>query len=93
MSCLRPVRVCRSYAVQSIVLNLAVSESFQTVDLTAMTFPAEFLIDYVRVYQRKGQTNVGCNPPRFPTTDYIANHPIAYNSECMHTACSSYLSL
>jgi len=45
-----------------------------------MQFPAEFKIDYVRVYQRKGQTNVGCNPKDRPTTDYIASHLDAYTS-------------
>lgn len=40
-------------------------------------------VDYVRVYQRKDQTNVGCNPSRYPTTDYINNHMDAYSSECI----------
>ena len=31
-------------------------------------FPSEFLIDYVRVYQRKGHTNIGCDPKDYPTT-------------------------
>ena len=46
-----------------------------------MEFPAEMLIDYVRVYQRKGQTNTGCDPKDFPTANYIANHMDAYTSE------------
>ena len=37
-------------------------------------------MDYVRVYQRKGQTNIGCNPARFPTSDYIDRHMDAYTS-------------
>lgn len=45
-----------------------------------MIFPAEMRIDYVRVYQRTGESNVGCNPDRFPTTDYINNHLEAYTS-------------
>ncbi|TDL19136.1 SKN1-domain-containing protein [Rickenella mellea] len=64
----------------SIVLNLAISESFQNVDLTSMTFPAELLIDYVRVYQRDGHENVGCNPKDYPTTDYINRHLDAYTN-------------
>jgi len=28
-------------------------------------------IDYIRVYQPKDARNVGCNPPDFPTADYI----------------------
>lgn len=37
-------------------------------------------VDYVRVYQREGETNVGCNPTNYPTTDYINNHINAYTS-------------
>jgi len=45
-----------------------------------MMFPAELKIDYVRVYQRKGQTNTGCNPKDYPTAKYIADHLPAYTS-------------
>ena len=48
-----------------------------------MVFPSEMRVDYVRVYQRTGQQNIGCDPPRFPTADYINNHPEAYNSACL----------
>jgi hypothetical protein len=47
-----------------------------------MQFPAEMLIDYVRVYQRKGSVNIGCDPPDYPTLDYINRHQDAYTSEC-----------
>ena len=30
------------------------------------------LVDYVRVYQRNGETNIGCDPKDYPTADYIA---------------------
>jgi len=43
-----------------------------------MMFPAELKIDYVRVYQRKGQTNTGCNPKDYPTAKYIEDHLQAY---------------
>jgi hypothetical protein len=45
-----------------------------------MMFPAEMLVDYVRVYQRKGSTNVGCSPKDYPTAEYIDNHLEAYQS-------------
>ncbi|KAI0055424.1 beta-glucan synthesis-associated, partial [Artomyces pyxidatus] len=64
----------------SIILNLGISPNWQTIDTTTMEFPAELLVDYVRVYQRKDAQNVGCNPPDYPTTDYIARHPAAYNN-------------
>ncbi|KAI0300491.1 beta-glucan synthesis-associated [Multifurca ochricompacta] len=64
----------------SIVFNLGISPNWQTVDLTTMTFPTEMLVDYVRVYQRKDSINIGCNPPDYPTMDYIARHPEAYTN-------------
>lgn len=45
-----------------------------------MVFPAEYLVDYVRVYQRQGQSNVGCDPPDYPTAKYISDHMNAYTS-------------
>jgi hypothetical protein len=67
---------------QSIVMNLAISESFQKVDQANMVFPSELKIDYVRVYQRKGEKNVGCDPKDYPTTQYIADHLDVYTSKC-----------
>ncbi|KAH9896744.1 beta-glucan synthesis-associated [Cubamyces lactineus] len=64
----------------SIVLNLGISKNWQTIDLSTMIFPAVMQIDYVRVYQRKGQTNVGCDPPNYPTADYINSHMEAYSN-------------
>ncbi|KAJ6539690.1 beta-glucan synthesis-associated protein-domain-containing protein [Mycena capillaripes] len=75
----------------AIVLNLGISHNWQNIDLTTMVFPAEMLVDYVRVYQRDGETNVGCDPPDFPTTDYINNHFTAYtsaSSSSSHFPCS-----
>ena len=66
----------------SIVLNLAISESFQTVDTTSMTFPSEMKIDYIRVYQRSDAKNVGCDPDEYPTAKYIESHLNAYMSMC-----------
>ena len=51
-----------------------------SIDLSTLTFPTEMLVDYVRVYQRKDSTNVGCNPLEYPTTDYISRHQEAYTS-------------
>ena len=56
------------------------TDNWQTIDLTTMEFPAIMQIDYVRVYQRKGSNNVGCDPPDYPTKTYIENHPEAYTS-------------
>ena len=54
--------------------------NWQPIDLSTMIFPAEFKIDYIRVYQRQGQTNTGCDPTNYPTADYISNHLEAYSS-------------
>eukprot|EP00887_Chlorella_sp_A99_P005497 scaffold1.g5497.t1 len=57
-----------------IVMNLGMSKDFSP-DLDAnavQPLPAEMLIDYVRVYQRPASINVGCSPPAYPTTTFIA---------------------
>ncbi|KAJ7228320.1 concanavalin A-like lectin/glucanase, partial [Mycena pura] len=64
----------------SIILNLGISNNWQTIDLTTMVFPAEMLVDYVRVYQRDDEKNIGCDPPDYPTMEYISNHDVAYTS-------------
>lgn len=64
----------------SIVLNLGISQNWQKIDLTTMIFPAVMQVDYVRIYQRKGQTNIGCDPPDYPTKKYIDDHPLAYSN-------------
>lgn len=56
-----------------------------------MIFPAEYKVDYIRVYQRTGQTNTGCNPKNYPTADYISNHLEAYSS--VYFCVSPFLSL
>ncbi|KIM72820.1 glycoside hydrolase family 16 protein [Piloderma croceum F 1598] len=64
---------------KSIVLNLGISVNWQTIDLTTMEFPAE-IIEYVRVYQWKGKTNIGCDLPDYPTAKYIQDHLDTYSS-------------
>lgn len=64
----------------AMVLNLGMSHNWQTIDFTTMEFPAIMLVDYVRVYQRSGHTNIGCNPPDYPTADYISQHLDAYSN-------------
>ncbi|KAI0002450.1 concanavalin A-like lectin/glucanase [Russula compacta] len=64
----------------SIVLNLGLSQNWQGIDLTTMTFPSEMLVDYVRVYQREDLVNIGCDPVDYPTAQYIQNHYEAYSN-------------
>jgi hypothetical protein len=53
------------------------STSFQSVNFNQLTWPAQLLVDYVRVYQRS-DGKVGCDPPDRPTADYILRHENAY---------------
>lgn len=66
---------------QALILNLGMSPGWQKIDPSTLTFPTEMLIDYVRIYQRKGHENVGCSPDDYPTEEYINNHLEAYKSE------------
>jgi hypothetical protein len=36
------------------------------------------LKDYIRVFTKDGLGTVGCNPPDYPTAEYIAAHENAY---------------
>lgn len=47
-----------------------------------MMFQTEMHVDYVRVYQRKGHSNMGCDPKDFPTADYINRQFDAYEGAC-----------
>lgn len=43
-----------------------------------MLFPGEMKVDYVRVYQRKDEINIGCDPKDYPTAKYINDHLEAF---------------
>ena len=53
----------------------------QLADLDDDDIFAELRFNYMCVYQRKGCTNIGCDPPAYPTADYINAHLEAYTSE------------
>jgi beta-glucan synthesis-associated protein KRE6 len=67
------------------ILNLGISENFGTVDFDDLIFPAHLTIDYVRVYQRKGEKNIGCDTTDFPTSAYIEQYAEAYNNPNLTT--------
>ncbi|GAA5891181.1 hypothetical protein JCM8208_002530 [Rhodotorula glutinis] len=69
----------------SIVLNLGISDGFQTINFDELEFPGVMKIDHVRVYQREGSVNLGCDPKAYPTADYIANHLNAYSNPNLTT--------
>ena len=64
------------------------SHTFGQFKVENMRFPVEFLIDYVRVYQREDadtSKTVGCSPPDYPTAQYIEDHYAAYTSQSLET--------
>ncbi|EPY52377.1 glucosidase [Schizosaccharomyces cryophilus OY26] len=66
----------------SIVFNLGISNNWAYYYFRDLQFPAIMSIDYIRIYQDPDNDNmhIGCDPPGYPTTEYIANHPIAYKN-------------
>jgi len=65
-----------------LMMNLFISDKFQAEPNFAMlTFPVSMYIDYVRVYQRKGQSAVSCSPASHPTEKYINDHLAAYSNQ------------
>ncbi|KAE8213431.1 hypothetical protein CF327_g3048 [Tilletia walkeri] len=79
----------------TIIMNLAMAAGFQPTRFTgpnAMTFPAPFLVDYVRVYQLDGgEDKVTCDPADHPTAKYIEKHPDLYqNRDLISYRASNY---
>ncbi|KAG8862814.1 hypothetical protein FRB96_000824 [Tulasnella sp. 330] len=68
-----------------IIANLGISQNFGAIDFDQLTFPANFMIDWIRVYQPAGSENIGCDPPNFPTADYINTFTEAYNNPNLTT--------
>jgi hypothetical protein len=50
------------------------------INWAAANFPAIMRVDYVRIYQQEGHESITCDPPGFETTEYIKNHPEAYQN-------------
>lgn len=63
-----------------IIFNLGISPDFLGVTkddflqnyLPKLQFPAQYKLDYIRVYQKPDSYNVGCSPPDYPTEQYIS---------------------
>lgn len=63
-----------------ILFNLGISQNFGTPVWNKLHWPNTMSIDWVRVYQKADEINVGCDPDDFPTADYITKHSEAYNN-------------
>lgn len=68
-----------------IIMNLGISENFGGVDFKHLEFPVTMSIDWIRVYQPQGEKNIGCDPPAFPTQDYINTYIEAYTNPNLTT--------
>ncbi|KAJ7312591.1 glycoside hydrolase family 16 protein [Mycena albidolilacea] len=68
-----------------VIMNLGLSENFGFIDFDHLTFPAVMRIDWVRVYQDPDNVQVGCNPPDYPTADYINQYLEAYTNPNLTT--------
>lgn len=59
----------------SLVMNTAIGTwNGGKTAIDGLHWPAAFFVDYVRVWQQEAEISVGCNPPDFPTKDYIEKH-------------------
>lgn len=63
-----------------ILMNVAISSGFGSVEWDELKFPATMEVDYIRLYQAPDKQNLGCDPPDFPTYDYINRHIEAYTN-------------
>ncbi|EAU85919.2 beta-glucan synthesis-associated protein [Coprinopsis cinerea okayama7 len=69
-----------------IIFNVGMAFNFERPNFNALEFPAKMHIDYVRVYQREGvKHGVTCDPPNYPTADYIERHINAYTNPNLTT--------
>jgi len=66
----------------TLILNFGMSNGFAALNLTGLAplMPATMRVDYVRIYQDEDNPLVTCDPPGYPTTKYIAEHPEPYNN-------------
>lgn len=64
----------------SIILNLGISTAWVYIDWPSLVWPSTMRIDYVRIYQPPRSINLGCDPPGYPTYDYIQKHLDLYTN-------------
>ncbi|KAF2093205.1 beta-glucan synthesis-associated protein SKN1 [Rhizodiscina lignyota] len=66
----------------AIVLNFGMSNGFASLNLTGLgpLMPATMRIDYIRIYQDEDNQLMTCDPPGYPTTQYISDHMDVYTN-------------
>lgn len=71
----------------AIIANSGMSNSFAAIDVAAIEAdlkkgPTIMSLDFIRIYQDEDQGNdddfMTCDPPGYPTTEYIRKHPEPY---------------
>lgn len=72
------------------IVNLGISAGFGGIDLVNLVFPSTMLVDWIRVYQPKGARNIGCDPPDYPTAEYIQQYSEAYSNYNLTTWVDDY---
>lgn len=63
-----------------IIANLGFSINFGGIDFENIQLPATMSVDWIRVYQPPDARNIGCDPPDFPTANYIDTYLGAYTN-------------
>ena len=64
-----------------VIINFGMSPTFAPINFTGLAdlLPATMRVDYVRIYQ-DDTGEMTCDPQDYPTVDYIAAYPVAYNN-------------
>ncbi|KIY48568.1 beta-glucan synthesis-associated protein KRE6 [Fistulina hepatica ATCC 64428] len=73
-----------------VIMNLAISTGFATIDYAGLVFPTTMSIDYIRIYQLSDSINYGCSPKDFPTAEYINTYEEAYVNPNLTTWVDGY---
>ena len=78
----------------SMIANFGMSTGFSAINLTgiATTLPATMRFDFIRIYQKEDSVSITCDPPGYPTTQYIKDHGEAYtnpNKTLWYVFCTS----
>jgi len=69
----------------AMIVNFGMSSGFAALNMTGLgpLMPATMRIDYIRIYQDEDSVLMTCDPPGYPTTEYIAKHPEPYHNPNM----------
>ena len=80
----------------SIIANFGMSNSFAAINIASIEkdLPSTMKVDYIRIYQDEDadtDETMTCDPPGYPTTQYIRDHPKAYQNPNLTNWCVTQL--